>query len=154
MHNAQEEEYVFYRFASGDFLIAVESLKEISLCKEINARRALLLKVILAYCRPFKTSRGKYSNYRLSQSFVPVEHKNLHDELLKYRDNVLAHTDLTVRRPELREWKTSSGQLLPIQFKSLGLENLEESIPELNELIDKILNRIQQQLKTLEVWLP
>jgi hypothetical protein len=154
MQNAQEEEYVFYRFASGDFLIAVESLKEISRYKEISARRALLLKVILAYCRPFKTSRGKYSNYKLSQSFVPVEHKNLHDELIKYRDNVLAHTDLTVLRPKLYEWKKSSGQLFQIVFKSLDLKNLENSIPELKELIEKILNRIQEQLKTLETWLP
>jgi hypothetical protein len=154
MQNAQGEEYVFYRFASGDFLMAVESLKKISRYKEISARRALLLKVILAYCRPFKISRGKYSNYKLSQSFVPVEHKNLHDELIKYRDNVLAHTDLTVRRPKLHEWKTSSGQLFPIEFKSLDLKNLENSIPELKELIGKILNRIQKQLKTLEAWLP
>ena len=154
MQNAQEEEYVFYRFASGDFLTAVESLKEISLYKEINIRRALLLKVILAYCRPFKTSRGKYGNYKLSQSFVPVEHKNLHDKLIKYRDNVLAHTDLTVRRPRLYEWKNSSGQLFPIVFRSLDLNKLENVIPELKQLIDKILNRIQEQLKTLEAWLP
>lgn len=114
----------------------------------------MLLKVILSYCRPFKTSRGKYGNYKLSQSFVPFEHKDLHDKLIKHRDNVLAHTDLTVRRPKLHEWKMNSGRLLPIVFKSLDIKKIENSIPELKELIDKILNRIQDQLITLEAWLP
>jgi hypothetical protein len=154
MLNAQEEEYVFYRSASGDLLAAVDILKEISRYKEMNAKRALLLKVILSYCRPFKTSIEKYTKCKLSQSFVPVEHKNLHDKLIKYRDNVLAHTDPTVRRPKLQEWKMSSGRLLPIVFKSLDIEKFENSVPELKELIDKILKRIQDQLQTFEAWLP
>lgn len=55
MQTAQEEEYVFYRFASGDMLQALSTLKDLPKYKKRTTRHALLQQTVLSYCRPFKS---------------------------------------------------------------------------------------------------
>lgn len=154
MQTAQEEEYVFYRFASGDMLQALSTLKDLPKYRKQTTRHALLQQAVLSYCRPFKNCHGRHGKYKLGASFIPEQYIDLHQELTKHRDQVYAHTDLNIRKPSLKRWRAEGGTWFPIQFKSLSPQFLEKSVPKFRELISIVLKRIQQHTSTLETWLP
>jgi len=154
MKTPQEEEYVFYRFASGDMVNALSCLKSIQRYKKYSTRHAFIFQAVLSYCRPFKSSNGKHGKYKLSKSFVQDDYMELHKELEKFRDKVFAHTDLNVRSPVLKRWKAGNIDMLPIQFKHLSPSIFNKRIAEINELVTKVMNRIDQHIDMLGSWLP
>jgi hypothetical protein len=154
MQSAEEEKYVFYRFASGDMLQALSHLKQLSRYRKNSPRHAFLLQAVLSYCRPFKRCYGKHDNYKLPESFVPEKQIPLHKEISKWRDQVFAHTDLNIRRPRLKRWRTPTGNILPIQFKGFSPSILEKNIPQFRELIDTVRTKVDQHIYILESKLP
>lgn len=52
---------------------------------------------IISYCSPFmrfKTSGGKKREEGLSSDIVPLDLKSIHTNIIVYRDQILAHTDI------------------------------------------------------------
>lgn len=89
MHTAEEEFYVFLRFDDGDLSQALIALDHISKTDVEFIRLSLLKDAAVAYCRPFKWSRGSYSKtLTLDESYIPTSYSNLHKELLTARDKV------------------------------------------------------------------
>jgi hypothetical protein len=51
---------------------------------------------IIEYSKPYKNSEGNEKRHRLDQSCIPQEHLALHKRLVDSRDQIHAHSDLTV----------------------------------------------------------
>ena len=154
METRQEEEYVFYRMASGDMLQAQYSLKQIARYRRTDPRRAFFQQAVLSYCRPFKWCHGECGKYRLNESFVPEEFHRLHKELTGFRDQAFAHSDLTIRTPTLGKWRTAKGFIFPISFRGLRYDHLMNGTGPFRRLIDAVISRIYQHTEELEAQLP
>lgn len=71
-------------------------------------REALTLSAIVAYCRPFKTSRNEEKAWKrwIPKELVddlPDELRQLHNQLMLDRDQAWAHTDWEAHRPAVSE---------------------------------------------------
>ena len=69
---------------------AISLLSLIRLQNENNARMTLYGALCTYYSRPFLQSKGYGS---LSTKFIPVELQSLHDDIIDYRNTIIAHTD-------------------------------------------------------------
>lgn len=153
LETRQEEEYVFYRMASGDMLQAQHSLKQIARYKRTDPRRAFFQQAVLSCCRPFRECRGARGKYRLSESFVPREFRALHSELTGFRNQAFAHLDLRIRTPTLGKWRTGQGCIFPISIRGLRCDHLVNDTGPFRNLIDAVIGRIDQRTKELEARL-
>lgn len=155
MHIAEEEFYVFLRFADGDIsqaLIALDHLPEV----EADFLRLCLLKdAAISYCRPFKKSRGAFNkSLKLDNSYVPVCFIGLHTELVDLRDQVFAHTDIDVRSPVLHCWTREPKPIFPIQFKSHNYPQLLAREQEMRSLFIAVLGLVRGKQSELEARFP
>ena len=151
MHTAEEEFYVFLRFADGDISLAQMALDHLPSVATDFLRLCLLKDAAISYSRPFKKSRGTFSkSLMLDENYVPVHLKSLHKELITFRDQVFAHTDIDVRSPVLHCWTRGQKPIFPIQFKGHNYPQLlahEHDIRSLFEAVLKVLRAKQSELE-------
>ena len=103
-----EERYVFLRLCEKDLLGAVSVLRMIRRYKRADVKQALLRDGIVSYARPFSKNRGLLlGDLRLGVPMVPENSRPLHKELMDYRNQVFAHTDIEAFKPRLHRWPLS-----------------------------------------------
>jgi len=150
MDNKLEEEYVFYRNATGDLTEAVSSLKMINRYKRQIAISALMKTAIIAYSRPFKTCKGKYGRYKIKDSIIPNNFTALHQKIIKYRDQIFAHHDIPIRKPTLHKWQMKNKTRYPITFKGFYAKDFSHEINNMKQLIKELLNLLNIHIGELE----
>src|SRR5678815_1183851 len=97
MHNHEEESFVFLRFADGDISEALLILEELASAKTEFLRVCLLKQAAVSYIRPFKLCRGSFGKHKLAaKHYVPPGTRELHEEVVGFRDEAFAHTDLSL----------------------------------------------------------
>jgi hypothetical protein len=103
MKNACEEKSVFHILARADFYEASGCLNAIKQYKQGLTSTTMVKNAIIAYSRPFMPCRGIHiQEHRLkSKKVVPKRYRSLHDKVLRYRNRIVAHTDLAFRNPKL-----------------------------------------------------
>ena len=150
-----EEWYVFLRLCEHDLDSARSSIRMIKCYREEGVKLALIRDVIISYARPFSKNRGRITEeHRLKDSFVPMEHKALHDDLLRFRDQVFAHTDIKAHDPTLGRWPAKSGYIYPIAFKNLSANLFANKLQEMSALIQEVHNAINAEEQIIESqWL-
>ncbi|MDH4203250.1 MAG: hypothetical protein OEV87_10195 [Phycisphaerae bacterium] len=147
------EKYCFYQLAEGDLILSKSFLKAIDENTEKKITNALIQCTILSYCRPFKECRGVYRKYRLSKKFIPNNLKQIHQEMIHYRDKVFAHTDVELRNPKLIRWEGKSGYVYPMQFKGLSPAIFEKNIPNIISSIESVQSAIAREIKEMKPFL-
>lgn len=125
-------------------------------------RRALLSAIVISYCRPFTSNEGfgvlpaKWSHYS------DARHRKWHDQLLKARNEVIAHSDQAIRqvtivpagielRPKL------SGQLTPVsseigfevQTYTFGIQHISKLGSMIGDVGKRMLSEIERLLQDL-----
>ena len=110
---------------------------------------------LVAYARPYKASRGDLKKcYKLSDEFIPLEHRGLHQRILDARDQIHAHSDLTVKEAQLHVAATADGKFVgALQNIITGLEELA-NLDLIIAMIEQTLEHMYEEAKRLEAALP
>jgi hypothetical protein len=86
--------------------------------------------------------------------YIPAKHLELHKRILASRDQIHAHSDLTVKEAKLRVVNTASGKYVSrVQNAMRGTEEFS-NINSIIELIEQSLDSMYIEAKRLEVALP
>ncbi len=143
MDNSAEEKYVSLRIASGDITAAKKLFVSANALEDKYVKHSLVSYSIICLLRPFKKSYGKFK-----KAFIPLkkieifQNKiNFFETLESERDSRIAHSDLSVRNPELHYW--SKIDTFPIVLKSSTL----------NILSSEFSNKYFKTISIIESWL-
>src|SRR6266513_1743637 len=102
-------------------------------------RTWLTVSATVLYARPFK----QWPEVRLAEDGVPIKYREVHNEVLKYRDKVIAHRDPDAQKRDM--WGNdlpivSDGSNIRIPTTNLAMENdIAGSLLELVEILIPML---------------
>lgn len=104
---------------------------------------------LVEYCKPYKLSHGINKKFKLDTTFIPKERLSLHERIISSRDQVHAHSDLTLMDAKLHvhEFMGQRYTLIPqnIIYGTEELSNLQEIVA----LIEATLDNMYAQEKVL-----
>lgn len=107
LDKANKERFMFYSLAHGDMLRVRKNAEYFKITTDTHLLDVLCRDAIVNYCKPFTANRGEFQKNGLAvpESFVPEVLRQQHRELIKIRNKLLAHIDLSVQaaKPELYE---------------------------------------------------
>ncbi|MBW4486255.1 MAG: hypothetical protein KME12_00540 [Trichocoleus desertorum ATA4-8-CV12] len=157
----QEEKYLHFAYCIDDLNYAWRLLQEIRECKGNSLVGAAFQFALIQYSKPYKcsygsvlNSKGKTTSYKLDESHIPTKHIELHRRIINARDQIHAHSDLTVKEAKLYISDTSHGKTaIRGQNKILGTEELS-NIDAVIDLIEESLNSMYEKAKQSEAELP
>jgi hypothetical protein len=157
----QEEKYVHFGSCIDDLNSAWRLLHEIKQCKGNSLVGAAFQFALIEYSKPYKVSLGAVSNskgrpipYKLDESRIPPKHIELHKRIIDARDQIHAHSDLTVMEAKLYVKNSPQGRVVgAVQNKITGTEELSK-IDAIIGLIEETLDRMYEDVKQLEAALP
>ena len=108
---------------------------------------------LIEYSKPYKQSFG-HQRRKLDDLYVPDEMKSLHKRIIDARDQVHAHTDLTILDAKLYVKETEGHRFsVIVQNKISGLEELS-NIDDIIKLIEGTLDNMYIKEKELDAALP
>ena len=72
---------------------------------------ALFRDAVISYARPFSSNRfsDQSKGLRISDNHIPKELTDTHKEVLALRDELIAHTDMTVQKPKIEKYQDDVG---------------------------------------------
>lgn len=157
----QEEKYLHFVSCIDDLNNAWRLLREIKECQGNSLVGAAFQFALIQYSKPYKcsygsvlNSKGKSTSYKLDESHIPVKHLELHKRIISERDQIYAHSDLTVKEAKLYIRDSSSGKIVTrVQNKICGTKELA-NIDAVIELVEQSLDSMYEKVKQLEVELP
>lgn len=152
----QEERFIHLLSCIRDLNSARRILLEIKQCKIDNSVLvgAAFRFALIEYAKPYTSSHGSVSNHKLSDRHVPSRHGDLHRRILSRRNQIHAHSDLTVRDAKLYIAKSVSGrQALITENLIYGTEEMDR-IDEIVSLVEETLENLYEEEKRLESQLP
>ncbi len=103
-----------------------------------GVRAALFRDAVISYAKPFTSNRysdGK-KGLRISENHVPKELLNIHKELVALRDELVAHTDMTLQKPVIEKFNDEVGDNFSVTV--LGYETIHK-----DHLIEPLLKLAQ-----------
>ena len=92
----QEEQYVHFVSCINSLNSACRILREIKVTPDNALIGAAFQFAIIEYAKPYTSSFGNVGRYKLDNRYVPSAHDDLHKRLIDTRNQILAHSDLTV----------------------------------------------------------
>jgi len=157
----QEEEYVHFVSCIDDLNDAWRLLQEIKQCKGNSLVGAAFQFALIEYSKPYKVSIGTVSNSKgksiprkLDESHIPATHIQLHKRIIDARDQILAHSDLTVMEAKLYVKNSPHGKIVGTgQNKIYGTEELS-NIDTIIDLIERTLDSMYVEAERLAAALP
>ena len=99
----EQENYLFLNYCNDDLEYAKNILAEI----KKNKSKTIIIGAafryaIIAYAKPFKKTKGKIKkNHILPASYIPEKYLALHKKIMDARDQIHAHSDITIKNAEL-----------------------------------------------------
>lgn len=152
---SQEEAYVHFASCMDDLNYAWRILNQVRDTPGSLLAGAAFRFALVAYARPYKASRGSLGgSHKLDQRFVPTEHQALHWRILQARDQIQAHSDLTVKDAKLHVAKLASGRFVGVAQNIIsGLEE-RPNIDSIITLIELTLDQMYGEAERLEAALP
>lgn len=149
-----EETYVHLVSSSDDLNEAWRILGEIKKGPENPLVGAAFRYALVAYARPYLSSRGDHRCHKLDKRFIPPDQQELHCRLIAARNQIHAHSDLTVREAKLRVAKTPSGKWIgAAQNVIRGTEEFA-NIDAIISTIEGTLRAMYDEIRRLEASLP
>ena len=147
----QMEQYTFYRLYSIDFDTTKYTLRVLKRYRSKDVRYCLLRDIVVSYCRPFSRNKGeKISNHTLGKKVVPKEFHSLHDELVRIRNQLFAHTDSIYRQPKVANFSTDSHKCFPMSFRGYDYNKLDKRISEIDKLVVAVEKNLQAEIGKIE----
>lgn len=157
----QEEEYVHFVSCIDDLNNAWRTLNEIKNHIGHSLVAPAFQFALIEYSKPYRTSygvalnsKGKLLQHKLDDSRVPSTYIDLHNRLLAARDQIHAHSDLSVREAKLYIAQSPHGRHASIVQNVIhGAQELP-NIDLIIDLIDQTLVKMYAEVEILEDKLP
>lgn len=157
----QEEKYVHFISCIDDLNNAWRLLEEIKQHEKNYLLGAAFQFALIEYSKPYKTSfgtalnsKGKPTSYKLDESHIPTMHLELHKRITDARDQILAHSDLTVKEAKLYVTNSLQGKIVStVQNKIYGTEEFS-NIDTIINLVEQTLDSMYLEAERLETLLP
>lgn len=158
----QEERFVHLVSCIRDLNNAWWLLREIKRCKDRTPLVGAAFRfALIEYSKPYRDSIGSVLNskakplrYKLDEGHVPADHRQLHKHILDGRDQIHAHSDLTVREAKIYVANTSSGKTAQLSENIIyGTEELPR-LDDIISLIEGTLDSLYEEEKRREAQLP
>jgi len=151
----QQEEYIHFDSSMDDLNRAWSILNEIKQQTGNRLVAAAFQFAIIEYAKPYLKSKGQLrSDYKMESDCIPSEHLELHKRLLDARNTIIAHSDLTVREPELHVVDMPSERFVGVVQKVIyGSEEIS-NIDAIIHLIEDTLKCMYEKDKLLKATLP
>ncbi len=147
----QVEKYAFLRLYDQDFEMALHTIKVLKRYRKSDVRFPLLRDIVVSYCRPFTESRGiGIKKDFLDNRFPDEEMEELHEELLKLRKQLFAHTDLSYKQPKISNWSTEQKKWFPVSFKGFDYQALDSKLPKIQRLIQCTQSNLREKIAEYE----
>jgi hypothetical protein len=150
----QEEQYVHIVSCTDSLNDAWRILHEIKQSPSHPLVGAAFQFALIQYSKPYLVSFGVTGRHKLDNSYVPSTHRDLHDRLITTRNQILAHSDLTVMEAKLHVANISVGQrafiVQNVIYGAMELSNIDSII----DLIEQTLVSMYAERDRLEKQLP
>ena len=154
MTSLENEDYLFLRMYSVDLRTASYSMGVLSRTEAADARECILRDIVVTYARPFSGNRGTTArSHRLLDLLPDViteERKTLHEKLMRFRDQLFAHTDLEAYKPKPVKWERDGHVTFPMTFWGLDYVGLEAQVEELWDLIETVKATVDEEVRRLQ----
>ena len=151
MTDTDIEKYYFYRLYSIDLDSTKHSLCVLKRYRRKDVRHCLLRDIVVSYARPFSGNKGQdIPKHKLTKKVVPRNLRQLHDDLIKLRNQLFAHTDYTYRRPKVANWSTASQKWFPMSFRSYDYAKLDSRVSEIESLVKVVEENLQAEIDKIE----
>lgn len=153
--NQQEEQYIHFASCIENLNKAWTVLQEIKESKGNSLIWAAFQFALIEYAKPYTNSRGVVlKNYKLDEVFIPATHLELHQRILNSRNQINAHSDLTVKEAKLHVAQMQSEKFVGVVQKVIyGTEELV-NIAKIIYLIEKTLENMYVEENRLKALLP
>ena len=110
---------------------------------------------LVEYSKPYKNSFGEVKRtHKLGNEHIPLKHLNLHNKIINARDQIHAHSDLTVDEAKVYVTNTSYGKHVGISKNVIHDTEMIGEIDTIIELIEQSLDSMYKKVKQLEAALP
>ena len=150
-YTREDIQYRFHRLYAIDLDSVAHSLRLLRRYRRADIRFCIFRELVVAYSRPFSGNRSPGGGkHHLSLSFVPKEHRSLHDELVELRMQLIARTDFSVHEPRVSMWKTARGPVFPMKFRRPNYEGLLSRVPEIASLVTAVEAALQVAIREHE----
>jgi len=110
---------------------------------------------LIEYSKPYKKSRGEVKpNHKLENEHVPPQYLDLHGKIINARDQIHAHSDLTVDDAKVYVFNTNEGKRVGISKNIIYDTEMLEKIDAIIDLIEQSLDSMHEKVKQLKAALP
>ena len=109
---------------------------------------------LVEYSKPYRTSHGTTGRFRIDERFVPSESLDLHRRILAARDQMHAHSDLTVKEASVYIANTAYGKHVGMALNNLDPLAEIQHIDAFIKLIEGTLEAMYAEVNLLEAALP
>lgn len=151
MTDTDIEKYYFYRLYSIDLDSTKYSLRVLKRYRRKDVRHCLLRDIVVSYACPFSDNKGQdIPKHKLTKKVVPRNLRQLHDDLIKLRNQLFAHTDYTYRRPKVANWSTASQKWFPMAFRGYDYAKLDSRVSEIESLVKVVEENLQAEIDKIE----
>ncbi len=100
---------------------------------------------LIEYAKPFKASEGEHSRrYKWPEPKLPEKDMELHNKIIRLRDKVLAHSDLTVKEAQLYVSQSEGKPIMTV------ISNIREQLPPVDEVVALIEHLLRDAYEELQ----
>ncbi len=153
----QEEKYIHFVSSIVNLNNARHILLEINRIRDCSLVGPAFQFALVEYSKPYKNSRGvasKGAMYKLEDSYIPSIHHELHKRILTARDQIHAHSDLTVKEAKLTVTNSSDGKDTTLVQNNINNREEFSNLDEIISLIEQTLESMYLEVKRMEAALP
>ncbi len=133
---------------------ALETLRTIKACSPDNPLIPPAFRFALVeYATAFTNSRGQLGKHKLDSRYVPPHSIDLHERIVSSRDQVHAHSDLTIMNAEFKATGTKANPTAEMRGEYVDelkeFQNLDQIATLISESIHSMCIDQDSQLKAL-----
>ncbi|MGE3809563.1 MAG: hypothetical protein AB7K24_33280 [Gemmataceae bacterium] len=151
MSSKHEDQLALAHLALIDMERAQKSIELSQSANDPYLQAALFRDAVISYAKPFLSNRysDNSKGLRISDNHVPQEFRGAHDEILALRDQLIAHTDMTVQKPKIDKYTGDNGPTYSMSvtgYETIHKDHLVEPLLKLGSAVHRSLmsGRAQQ----------
>jgi hypothetical protein len=143
--------YLMHCLYSVNLSDVKHSLKVLRAFEEKDVRWIILRELVVAYARPFSANNDDQGKrHRLDPDrVVPGELRDLHDELISLRNELIAHTDFDRWKPRVSGWPMTTTKVWGMVIRAPDYAALDARVPEIERLVDAVDAKPSREIRDL-----
>lgn len=151
----QEENYIHFVSCIENFNKAWVILQKIKSSKENSIFKGWSFELaLIEYSKPYTWSFGEIRKRKLEEIYIPTQYSDLHEKILNARNQIHAHSDLTIKEAKLYVKNFKSKKYVSIVQNKIDPLIEFQNIDLILDLIEQTLDKMYLERETLDKKLP